>query len=212
MATYLDLQTRIADELDRGSELTAQIKKAIVTAVAFYARKKFYFTETSFTFNTVVAREYYGVADNAAIATSPNLEILNININAGRFEMVKQSFQYIDDISFITGSLGQPMIWAYRAEQIRLYPIPSQVWTITAFNIPRLTALSADSDSNAWTNDAEALIRSRAKIDLIYNVIRGTDMVEEIALLKDQERQELAALFTEGASRSAQGAMTPTAF
>lgn len=212
MATYLDMQTRIADELDRGSELTAQIKKAIVTAVAFYARKKFYFTETSFTFPTVVGQEYYGTADNAAIATSPSLEILNIDINAGRFQLNKQAFDYIDSISFLVGALGQPMIWAYRAEQIRLYPIPSQVWTITAFNIPRLTALSGDSDSNAWTNDAEALIRTRAKIDLIYNVIRGTDMVEEIALLKDQERQELAALYGEGTSRSATGAMTPTAF
>ena len=206
------MQTRIADELDRGSELTAQIKKAIVTAVDFYQRKKFYFTETSFTFNTVVAQEYYGTADVAAIATSPSLEILNIDINAGRFQLVKQSFDYIDSISYLTGALGQPMIWAYRAEQIRLYPIPSQVWTVTAFNIPRLTALSSDSDSNAWTNDAEALIRTRAKIDLIYNVIRGTDMVEEIALLKDQERQELAALFGETASRDAQGVMTPTDF
>lgn len=211
MATYLDMQTRIADELDR-SDLTAQIQKAIITAVAFYARKKFYFTETSFTFNTVVSREYYGVADNAAIATSPSLEILNIDINAGRFQMIKQPFEYIDGISFLTTGLGQPQIWAYRAEQIRLYPIPSQVWTITAFNIPRLTALSAAGDSNAWTNDAEALIRTRAKIDLIFNVIRGTDMEGEIALLKDQERQELAALYGEGASRSATGAMTPTAF
>ena len=212
MATFLDMITRIADELDRGSELDAQIRRAIVTAVDFYQRKKFYFTETSFTFNTVVAQEYYGVADNAAIATSPSLEILNINVNAGRLEMIKQPFEYIDGISFLTGALGQPMIWAYRALQIRLYPIPSQVWPITAFNIPRLTALSADNDSNAWTNDCEALIRTRAKIDLIYNVIRGTDMEGEIALLKDQERQELAALFGEGASRSAVGAMTPTAF
>lgn len=212
MATFLDMITRIDDELDRGGAINAQIRKAIVTAVAFYARKKFYFTETSFTFNTVVAQEYYGVADNAAIATSPSLDILNIDINAGRFQLVKQSFDYVDSISYLVGSLGQPMIWAYRAEQIRLYPIPSQVWTITAFDIPRLTALSSDSDSNAWTNDAEALIRATAKIDLIQNVIRGTDMAEEILLLKDEQRRELAGLFGEGASRSAEGAMTPTDF
>lgn len=212
MATYLDMQTRIADELDRGSELTAQIKKAIVTAVNYWQRKGFYFTEALFTFNTVVAQEYYGVADMAAIATSPNIDILNINVNAGRFQMTKQAFDYIDSISFLTGALGQPTIWAYRAEQIRLYPIPSQVWTITAFNIPRLTALSGDTDSNVWTNDAEALIRATAKIDLIQNVIRGTDMLEEIALIKDEQRREAAAMFGEATSREAKGAMTPTAF
>lgn len=211
MANFLDMQTRIADELDR-SDLTAQIKKAIITAVAFYARKKFYFTETSFTFNTVVGREYYTSSDAAAIATSPYLEILNININQGRVELDKKSFQYIDDISYLATSLGMPEMWAYRAEQIRLYPIPSQIWTVTAFNIPRLTELSSDTDTNAWTNDAEAMIRARAKLDVILNVIRGVDMTDEIASCRAQEIDERSALFSETASRSATGVMAPTDF
>lgn len=211
MASYLDMQTRIADELDR-SDLTAQIKKAIVTAVEFYQRKPFYFTETSFTFSTVVGQEYYGAAANAAIPTSPSIDLLNINVNAGRVDLDKQSFEYIDSISFLTTATGQPDMWAYRAEQIRLYPIPNQVYVITAFSIPRLTALSADTDSNVWTNDAEALIRARAKQDLVANVIRGVDMAEELAMLRDQEIQERSALYSEGASRSATGVITPTSF
>lgn len=211
MASFLDMQTRIADELDR-SDLVPQIKKAIISAVAFYARKKFYFTETSFTFATVVGQEYYGSAAAAAIATSPSIAILNINVGGGRIELDKKTFDYIDSISYLATSSGQPEMWAYRAEQIRVYPIPSQIWTITAFNIPRLTELSADTDSNAWTNDAEAMIRARAKLDVILNVIRGVDMVDEIAGLRAQEIDERSALFTEGASRAATGVMAPTDF
>lgn len=209
MATYLDMQTRIADELDR-ADLTVQIKRAIISAVAFYARKKFWFTETSFTFNTVVGQEYYSTP--AAIGTSPNIDILNINVNAGRIEMQKVAFQDIDEISYLATSMSQPTLWAYYASQLRLYPIPSQVWTITAFYTPKLTELSADTDSNAWTNDAEALIRARAKLDLILNVIRGVDMSDEIAGIMAQERQELAALYSESASRKAVGVMAPTDF
>lgn len=212
MATYLDMQTRIADELDR-SDLTAQIKKAILSAVAHYERKSFYFSETSFTFSTVAGQEYYGTADAAAIATSPSIERINGAYNALRVELTKRPFSYINEISVIgTTSRAEPSDWAYRAEQIRLYPIPDAVYTMTAFNIPRLTALSADGDTNAWTNDAEELIRTRAKIDLILNVIRGSDMEAEVIGLKSQERSALNALFSETASRSATGMAQPTVF
>lgn len=213
MSTYLDMQTRIMDELDRPN-LGPQVKKAIITAVAFYARKGFYGTDATFTFNTVVGQEYYGAADNAAIATSPDIDILNININAGRMELDKKLFEYIDDISFLPTATGMPTMWAYRAEQIRLYPIPSQIWVVTAFNTPRLTELSGDTDSNFWTdtNGAEALIRARAKLDLILNVIRGVDMADEIAGIRQQEMEERAALFTEAASREATGILQPTCF
>lgn len=214
MATYLDMQVRIDDELDRAGTMMPQIKKAILSAVAFYARKKFYFTETSFTFNTVVGQEYYGTVANAAIVTSPNLEILNINVNQGRIQLEKQDFDYIDSISYLPTSLGRPEMWAWSANQIRLYPIPSQVWTITAFNTAYLTTLSADTDTNVWMQEsyAEALIRARAKMDLICNVIRGVDMADELALVMGQEKQELAALFSDAASREALGVMAPTDF
>ena len=212
MATYLDMQTRIADELDR-SDLTAQIKKAILTSVDFYAGRNFYFSDSSFTFSTVAGQEYYGTADNAAIATAPGIDFLNGSYNGLRVQLTKRPFGYINQISVLPStSRAQPRDWAYRAEQIRLYPIPDAVYTMTAFYTPRLTALSADADSNVWTNDAEELIRTRAKIDLIRNVIRGSDMVQEIAMLKEQEQDALSNLFGEGASRSATGFAQPTVF
>jgi hypothetical protein len=211
VATYLDMQTRIADELDR-SDLTAQIKKAIISAVAHYERRRFYFCETSFTISTVAGQETYTSSDAAAIATSPNIERLNGLYSNLRTPLTKRDWAWIDDVSSTTTSRARPMAWAYRAETIRLYPIPDAAYTITAYNVPRLTALSADGDSNAWTNDAEELIRSHAKIDLLRNVIRGADMVEEIALQRDQEQGALAALIRETSSREALGHTVPSVF
>lgn len=212
MASYLDMQTRIANELDR-SNLSAEIKKAILSAVAHYERKTFYFSETSFTFATVAGQEYYGTADAAAIATSPNIERLNAAYNGLRVELTKRPFSYINRISVVgTTSRAQPSDWSYRAKQIRLYPIPDAVYTLTAFSVPRLTALSADGDTNAWTEDAEELIRTHAKIDLIENVIKPSDMEAEVITLRSRERIALNALFAENASRSATGMAQPTQF
>lgn len=212
--TYGDMQTRIANEIDR-TDLTTEIQQAINSAVSFYARKNFFGTESSFTFSTVVSKEYYGVSDAPEIASSPFLDELNVNINEGRIQMSRQTFEYIDSISFLPTATGQPYLWAYRANQIRLYPIPSQIYTITAFNTPRLGLLTDPNTSNWWTDTdigAECLIRTRAKLTLIVNVIRGVDMGDEVMLLRAQEKEELAGLFGETGSRKSTGVLSPTRF
>jgi hypothetical protein len=70
MSTYGEMQTTIADELDR-SDLASQIQKAIKTAIKKYQRKRFFFNEArSLTFNTVDGQEFYTAADSSDI---PNL-------------------------------------------------------------------------------------------------------------------------------------------
>lgn len=208
------MQARIADELDR-SDLTTQIQQNINSAVSFYARKMFFGTDSSFTFSTVVSQEYYTGADNPAIATSPYLDELNININTGRIQMTRESFEWIDAISFLPTATGQPYYWAYRAGQIRFYPIPSQVYVVTAYNTPRLGLLSDPTTTNFWTDNdsgAECLIRTRAKLYLLLNVIRASDMAQEVQMLKGQEIEERTALFGETGTRKSTGFLAPVSF
>jgi hypothetical protein len=214
VASFIDMQNRIADELDR-SDLTTQIKQAINSAVSFYARKNFFGTETSFTFNTVNGQEYYTESDAPQIATSPFIDELNVNINTGRIQMSRQTFEYIDSISFLPTATGQPYLWAYRSKKIRFYPIPSQVYVVTVQNTPRLGLLTDPNESNFWTDEdsgAECLIRTKAKLYLLLNVIRASDMIPEIQMLKQQEIEERSALFGETGSRKSVGVMTPVAF
>jgi hypothetical protein len=207
VATFLDMQTRIADELDR-SDLTAQIKRSIVSAVRHYERRNFYFTEASFTFDTVAGQRSYASSD---IANSPSIDILNGDFYGMRVVLTKQPFEDLDRRTALLTFKAMPEEWAYYGSQVWLYPIPDRAYTMTAYSVPRLTELSADSDSNAWTNDAEELIRTRAKIDLLRNVIR-VDAGEDIALLAGQEEAAFVALVNEGASRRATGYSRPTQF
>ncbi|MGL4559846.1 MAG: hypothetical protein ACRCV5_20305, partial [Afipia sp.] len=46
--------------------------------------------------------------------------------------------------------------------QIRLYPIPDAVYTVTLSYLQKIAEPASDGDSNAWTEEAEELIRASA--------------------------------------------------
>lgn len=212
--TYGIMIGRIADELDRADLTTTEIPLAIQDAIGFYERKYFYFTSnpTSFTFNTVAGREYYSTSDNAAIATSPSIYALTGTFFGLRRELRKRDWLYIDSISTLTTSRAMPMDWAYNGEQIRLYPIPDNAYSISCAANNRPMRPSANSDGGVWMNDAEALIRSKAKEYLFLNVIRASDMEAEVAMMQQQIGKEYAALVSETTSREATGTVEPVYF
>jgi hypothetical protein len=210
MGTLLDMKTRIADELSR-SDLTSQIAKSITTAIAHHERKPFWFNDGLDTFSTVASQEYYGASDLAAIATLVKIRSLRLTVNGSRYPIQQRPFEYIDQISVMPTVTGWPNQYAYWNKQIRVYPIPQGVYTFTLAYIKRLAAL-ADGDTNAWTDDAEVLIRTRAKLDLMVNVMREPNMQDEIAVLLAQENAELMVLRGETGSRGATGYVQPMAF
>ena len=207
------MQARIADELDR-SDLTSQIQNAIQDAIGKYERRYFYFTDapTTVSFNTVAHQEYYTSSDNAAIATISQAITLSGTFFNLRQTLDKRAWSYIEDISTIATSYAMPQDWAYLGEQIRLYPIPDNVYAMRLQGIARPVRPSTNTDTGVWMNDAEELIRTEAKLYLLRNVIRGVDMVEEIGLLEVQKIRALADLVTETASREATGQLEPVDF
>lgn len=205
---------RIADDLERTDLTAVEIPQAIQDAIGFYERKDFYFNKgpLQFSFNTVRTQEYYGASDNAAIPTSPHIETLTGTFFGLRRELRKRSWQYINRISTLTTSMAQPVDWAYAGEQIRLYPIPDNVYPVSAFATLRLARPSSNSDVGPWMNDAELLIRSKAKEYLFLNVIRASDMEADVALMQQQIGKEYAALTGETTSREATGYLEPVMF
>jgi len=211
--TYGTMQARIADELDR-ADLATQIQNAIQDAIGFYERRYFYFTPSpqTFTFSTVRAQEYYTSVDAAAIATSPNIVTLTGTFYGLRRQLHKREWEYIDSISTLVTSYAMPQDWAYVGEEIRLYPIPDNAYVLNAMAVPRLVRPSSNTDAGPWMNDAEALIRTKAKLYLLRNVIRASDMEAETVLLEDQLTREFAALSAETGTREAVGMLEPSRF
>lgn len=176
MTTYATMRSRIADEIS-DSNLTTQINRAILSAIALYERQRFYFnTRVTDTFAFVADQEYYGSAALAAIPNLIAIDDMYATIGTTRYQILPATFDEIAAMQDGGMTADPPYRYAYHAQQLRMYPIPSAVRTVTMADHYRLTALSADGDSNAWTTDAEELIRCHAKHDLATNVTNDDGM------------------------------------
>lgn len=209
--TYGDMKTRIADELAR-SDLTSQIALAVLSSVKHYERRRFYFNEgRASTFSTVAGQEFYGSADLADIPNYLDIDTLRITISSNsNYTLDPKTYEYLDEINVGgTTTRGQPVFYSNYAQQIRLYPVPDAVYTMRISGVKALTALSADADTNAWTTDAEDLIRHRAKWDIYANV---TGDIQQAGVMKQNEQEALTALLGVNTMRAATGFLTATQF
>lgn len=180
MATLADMKARIALELTR-SDITAQIADAITTAIRAYQQDRFRFNEPSLvaapTFATVAARSSYTSADNANIGTLYAIDLLTFADAGGNvFEIRRDDSLDVRLLNF-PNFTGQPEGFTYRGNTLTLYPVPNQVWTVTIDGLTYVAAPATDVEaSNPWMNDAERMIRCRAKYELAIHVTRNEKM------------------------------------
>ncbi|WP_461314588.1 phage adaptor protein [Bradyrhizobium embrapense] len=178
----MDLQTRIAGDLTR-DDLGSQIKDAIGDAIKNYESDRFYFNVTrSLTFPTVIGQTAYTGSDFSQIPNIIRIDHLFLRDTVSTYDLERLE---PDEFEWLQGNNtgpGKPNVFTYIDGQIMLWPIPIAVYTIRPHMHYRLAALSADTDSNAWTNDAEQLIRAHAKLLLYTNVIEDTDGMQRMQL------------------------------
>jgi hypothetical protein len=160
MATLGAMKTQIARQLGNRADQTAGIAQAISEAVSEYQSRRFRFNQASDTFQTVAGTEYYATPDIPADIA----EIDSIRISAGGLKTTVQpvAFAWVEEISTNASSRGRPSKYAWRADQIRLYPIPDAVYTLTIEYVQQIGVPAADGDSNIWTNQAYDLICASA--------------------------------------------------
>lgn len=192
--TYGTIKTRIADDLAR-SDLTSQIATAVLNAIKFYERKRFYWnTRLTDTFALVANQEYYG---SAALSSIPNLITIDdmyVTVDSIRYHVTPAPFSIIAGAQDGLLTRDPPYRYAYHAQQIRMFPIPAAVRTVTMATHYRLTALSSDSDTNGWTDEAEDLIVRRAEWDLYTYTVKDAESAQAA---KAGEMEAYSALMRE---------------
>jgi hypothetical protein len=178
--TFLDLQNQIAEDLTR-SDLMSDIKSKIGDAIDNYETSRFYFNVTrSKTFATVAGQSAYGAAALPEIPDIIGLDTLFL-LDGGRpIELDKYE---AEEFEWLQGSMtgaGRPCAYSYIDSQIMLWPVPVTVYTVRPHMHFKLAPLVEDTDSNAWCNDAEQLIRCHAKLLLYANVIEDTEGMQRM--------------------------------
>ncbi len=214
MSTYDQLKARIADQLDdTGSAYATQIASAILEAIRWCERDTYYFNETrDITFSTVDGQQWYGTSDNANIPTLVKIQAAWSEDSQGqRSSLMPVTPEQIEELSDNSAATGEPYCYTYFGKRLRLYPVPgATVYTIRLQLGPyRLTPLSAGSDTNVWTTDAEDMIVARAKYLLYKNTLKDAGLAAEA--LNDYNDQD-SALRRETANRNATGKVKATQF
>ena len=200
---YGTLQNRIADELSR-SDLAAQIRNAVQSAIAFHESERFWFNEGESTAATAAGTQAYAVPADFLEA-----DALTLTASGNRHPLTMRPWAWMRDIDVAAASRGRPGDWAYYADDIWLYPVPDGVYTLTLSYLKRLAALSASGDTNAWMTFGEELIRARAKADIFAHVLRDYD---EALAMKQLETEALANLRVKSAKKLSSGRLLPTGF
>jgi hypothetical protein len=217
MATYGDMQYRIANEMFRhdlsaadATSGTTIIKQAIVSAIAEHQREHFYFNETAYdTFDAVVDQETYTEGSGGLVSDIIKVVSLSTVQSSRRNPVRRRDWDYIEARQ--DGAVKSSLVtdFAYFGVKFRMYPIPSQAQTFSLAYVQRVAAPSASGDTGAWVNEAEELIRSAAKRRLYQHVLLDT---EKAIAMQASEAAALAALRRETRLRTGTGRIRPTQF
>src|SRR5882757_359245 len=180
MGTLAQLKARIASDLTR-DDLASQIANVVSDSLKFYARERFWFNQSrNLTFNTAIGQAAYGVADLAIIPNIVRIDALYLPQNQSITPLDRYE---PDDFEVIAGGMsggGKPTAYTCVDNTIRLWPTPGAVTPMRLHAFYRLPDL-ADGDSNAWTDDAEELVRSHAKMLLYMDVLEDDPNAQRMA-------------------------------
>jgi hypothetical protein len=170
--TYFDLQTTINDDFlnrDMGDVTRRAIKRAIST----YESKRHFFNETMTTVACVSGDRFLSLPDDYF-----HLDRLEITCNAVQSELYERDFSTVRLMNLAPGTDGQPVIYAIRGNRIELAPAPDSAYSIDVYYLHTQPDLSADTDSNAWTNECFNLIAHHAALDIMANVLQVADQAK----------------------------------
>lgn len=186
MATYDGLAGQIIAEIGRGdTSLTDTVKLHIQHAIRKYQRERFWFNEASGSISITSSTASYNWPTGFIQADS-----VTLTANSNRYQLEVMSFSDMDAID--SGRyFGRPSSYAIFNQQFRFYPVPDTSFSVTVKYQRILTTLSATSDTNAWTNEAQNLISAAVRKALYATYYKDP----ESAQIEDmREREELEAL------------------
>ena len=198
MVSYGEMQSTIADEMANDGAITTQhIKNAILRSIRDYEGDDWWFNQKVGTFNTVANQEYYSSSDLSDIPNIVRIDSAMITYNGVKLPLQDAEYLSVDQEQNST-RVALPQVYTRYKNQLRLFPIPDAVYTVTLSYVYKFTELSADADTNSWLTDGEELIRQAAKKRIALDILQADDLAARFAAM---EQNALASLMSENRMR-----------
>ncbi len=196
MATRQATVLRILDELNR-TDLSSQAADAIATAIEFYASEDLGFNQTATTFAITTATYTLPADFRSEVAVF-------VDYSGRRYRACEIEYgEWQDGID--PDDDGFPSRYAFWGNTINFDPAPDRTYTAHIAYIGKLPELSDSASNGFLSDDMEEVIRMHAEADLLMNVIRGPEAVQEAQVKKAQESAAWSRVKARTVRRSARG-------
>ena len=182
MSTFGEMKARIAGEMKRGelvSSATA-VSRAVLSAIQHFETERFPWNEFRDETHTTVADDPY--LSITATLKIVKLDSVRVTIGARDYPLIEKDWSSIELID--SGQwAGYPEWWCWYGEQIRMYPIPNDAYTVKLAGVRRLTEVTASasaSATNSWMTDGEEMVRLYAKGSLFRDELRAPMLAQQM--------------------------------
>ncbi len=183
---YGGLKALIASNLRR-SDLSSDIASAILDAIQDHGTERFWFNETrSFTISLTSGTDEFSITPTATVQEFVRIDWVRVLIGSAYERMLRIDADTMEEMHAST-TTGQPAWWTMYGDQFRVFPTPDATYSARIAGHYRLVPLSADADTNAWTNFAANLIRYSALRRLYAFPIRNAEMSQGAMAMEVQE-------------------------
>lgn len=209
MSTFGTMQSRIRDELNRGTNYDTAIRHAIADAIDFYKIHRFTWNEKRTTTTTVAGTEYYGFPSDFI-----EVDMIRVKYTSGDYTdpLMEVTYRWIEEHRHNVNYRSEPEKFAVHAESLRLWPVPDAAYELMMTYLYEDTSVSAsasDGATNEWMTDGYELIKSRAKADVLENYVRGQEAALEAQINRNRENQVFKALRKRANRFRSGGRLTP---
>jgi hypothetical protein len=169
MATFRDLVDRIALDYLDNVQVVPEIKRAIRNAIKCYEGRRWWFNTTATALACSAGAQALAVPSDFLA-----LDRLEISYSGAVIPLRPTDFASIRAMNCVSAT-GQPTHYSYYADAFQLALVPDSAYPVQCYYLHSLPALSADGDSNAWTNEASNLIAHEATIELILGPLKNVE-------------------------------------
>jgi len=191
MAGLSTVTTRILDDINRGTDATARVKRAITDAIFYHRAQRFGWNQKRKTFT--VSSEYQSLTANW-------IEVDSIVLQTNGDELLplcEKPWSLIEDWQRDADDTDEPTHFAIQYRQLRLWERPDATYSVEMAYVYDLTPPDgslSDSFSTAWLTEGEQMIRLHAQGDVLINYIDGPEAIAKGQLCIQLSREIMKQL------------------
>mgnify|MGYP003440349363 FL=1 len=202
MTTFLDVRTRVADQLAR-SDLNTQIDREIQLAMARYNRRVSWLHEVrEVSLTSVAAQAWYSSVD-VSTGTGPQdttgrtaVDVADIQkidyMRDPNYDDLRQvHYSDFEGLFDTTGAAGRPTYFTLYAGQIGIWPVPDGVTIYTLSAVVKPVIPSLATDESIWFDQAQELIENAAAAAICRKFIQDGERAQAFQVYETEAWNDL---------------------